>query len=104
MSLCPYRIAQESLLNIRKHSGATEPRVGPRGEGNGLRLRVEDTGDGLDLEEARKRGGLGLTSMQERVRLVNGKFDIRTQPGLGTTVEVYVPVDRPAHGMDKNVP
>ncbi len=102
VSLCLYRITQESLLNIRKHSGATEARVGLRGEEGGLNLRVEDSGDGFDLEEARKRGGLGLTSMQERVRLVNGKFDIRSQPGLGTIVEVFVPVDRPADRADKN--
>ena len=91
VSLCLYRIAKESFLNIRKHAGATEVRVTLRGVGGGVTLRVEDAGDGFNVDEARKSGGLGLISMEERVRLVNGKFDIRSQPGQGTTVEVFVP-------------
>ena len=91
VSLCLYRIAQESLLNIRKHAGPTEVSLSVRGEGGGVKLRVADTGDGFNLDEARKSGGLGLISMEERARLVNGKFDIRSQPGQGTTVEVFVP-------------
>jgi len=66
--------------------------VGLEREKGGVRLRVEDTGDGFDVGEARKKGGLGVISMEERVRLVGGKFDIRSQPGLGTTVEVFVPL------------
>ncbi len=93
VSLCLYRVAQESLLNIRKHAGGTEARVSLRGEGGGVRLRVEDTGDGFNVDEAHKSGGLGLISMEERVRLVNGKFDIRSQPEQGTTVDVFVPLE-----------
>ena len=92
VSLCLYRIAQESLRNIRKHAGATEACVRLRGEEGGVSLLVEDTGNGFDIDEARKSGGLGLISMEERVRLVNGKFKIRSQPGVGTTVEVFVPL------------
>ena len=93
VSLCLYRIAQESLRNIRKHAGATEACVRLRGEEGGVSLLVEDTGNGFDIDEARKSGGLGLISMEERVRLVNGKFKIRSQPGVGTTVEVFVPLN-----------
>ena len=57
-----------------------------------LGLRIEDTGDGFDLNEAKGKGGLGLISMEERVRLVSGKFTIKSQPGEGTTVEVFVPL------------
>ena len=92
VSLCLYRIAQESLLNIRKHAGATEVRVRLKGVDGGINLRVEDTGDGFDVNQARKMGGLGLISMEERVRMLNGKFSIYSQPGSGTTVEVFVPL------------
>ena len=92
VSLCLYRVAQESLRNIRKHTGATGVSMHLRGEGEGVSLRVEDTGDGFHVEEARKSGGLGLIGMEERVRSVNGRFAIRSSPGDGTTVEVFVPL------------
>jgi two-component system, NarL family, sensor kinase len=92
VSLCLYRIVQESLHNIRKHARPNEVRVCLAGTGDGVTLQVEDSGDGFDVVEARKRGGLGLISMEERVRLVNGKFSIRSQPGSGTVVEVFVPL------------
>jgi len=96
VSLCLFRVVQETLRNIRKHAGATDTRVQLRGEGGGVSLCVEDTGDGFDVEKARKNGGLGLISMEERVRSVNGRFAIRSQPGNGTTVEVFVPLDETA--------
>ena len=94
VSLCLYRIAQESLLNIRKHAGATDARLWLKGKGGGVGLRIEDTGDGFNVADVRSSGGLGLVSMEERVRLVNGIFEIRSQPGQGTTVEVFVPLNK----------
>jgi two-component system, chemotaxis family, CheB/CheR fusion protein len=95
VSLCLYRVTQESLRNIRKHTGATMVRVSLSVAGDdSVKLRVEDTGDGFDVREARKSGGLGLISMEERVRLVNGKFTIDSKPGSGTVVEVSVPLKR----------
>ena len=79
--------------HIRKHTGATQVRVWPAANQDGVTLNVEDTGDGFEVEKARKRGGLGLISMEERARLVNGKFSIRSQPGNGTSVEVFVPLE-----------
>ena len=92
VSLCLYRVAQESLRNIAKHAKATKVRVVLSGRKDGIGLRIEDTGDGFDLKEAKGKGGLGLISMEERVRLVSGKFTIKSQPGKGTTVEVFVPL------------
>jgi signal transduction histidine kinase len=92
VSLCLYRVAQESLHNIAKHAKATEINVQLRGRPGGVGLQIEDKGDGFDVKEARKSGGLGLISMEERVRLVNGNFDIQSQPGVGTIVEVFVPL------------
>jgi signal transduction histidine kinase len=65
-----------------------------QGRKDGIALRVEDTGDGFDLIEVKGKGGLGLISMEERVRLIDGKFTIQSQPGKGTTVEVFVPLLR----------
>lgn len=97
VALCLYRIAQESLRNIHKHAAdADAVRVSLTGSPEGVTLRVEDTGDGFDLDEARAKGGLGLISMEERVRLVNGKLTVQSQPGKGTTVIAVVPL--------KNVP
>ena len=94
VSLCLYRVAQESLRNIAKHAMAVSVRVVLAGRKDGIALRVEDTGDGFDPNEAKGKGGLGLISMEERVRLLNGKFTIHSQPGKGTTVEVFLPLRR----------
>jgi signal transduction histidine kinase len=96
VSLCFYRVAQESLRNIGKHTAAAKVRVLLAGRRDGVTLRVEDTGDGFDLNEVKGKGGLGLISMEERVRLINGRFTIQSQPGEGTTVEVFVPLPRVA--------
>jgi PAS domain S-box-containing protein len=92
VSLCLYRVAQESLRNIAKHAEAAKVRVMLSGRKDGVTLRVEDTGDGFNLNEVKGKGGLGLISMEERVRLINGQFIIQSQPGIGTTVEVFVPL------------
>ena len=94
--LCLYRVAQESLRNIAKHAKATEITVQLHGRPGGVGLQIEDMGDGFDVNEARKGGGLGLISMEERIRVVNGTFDIRSEPGRGTTVDVFVPLDEPS--------
>jgi len=94
VSLCLYRVAQESWRNIGKHAGATEVRAALSGGSEEIALVIEDFGDGFDLEEVRGKGGLGLVSMDERVRLVDGTFSIRSEPGRGTRVEVRVPLRR----------
>jgi signal transduction histidine kinase len=94
VSLCLYRVAQESLRNIAKHAQASKVRVSLSGSKDGITLRVEDTGNGFDPKEVKGKGGLGLISMEERVRLLNGKFAIQSHPGKGTRVEVLVPLRR----------
>jgi PAS domain S-box-containing protein len=92
VSLCLYRVTQESLRNVGKHAGATGVRVILTGSPDEVSLIVEDLGDGFDLETIKGRRGLGLVSMEERVRLVKGKLSIQSQPGKGTCVEVKVPL------------
>jgi signal transduction histidine kinase len=80
------------LRNIAKHARAKEVRVALTGGGGEIALAVEDAGDGFELEEVKSKGGLGLVSMDERVRFVGGTFSIRSKPGKGTLVEVRVPL------------
>jgi PAS domain S-box-containing protein len=92
IALCLYRIAQEALHNILKYARAQEVQVNLTGKGDGLRLRLYDDGVGFDLTHARRKGGLGLASMRERLRLIDGRLTIRTRPGTGTHIEVWVPL------------
>jgi PAS domain S-box-containing protein len=89
---CLYRIAQESLNNIAAHSGAKRASLELAAQDGTLRLTITDNGVGFDLSAARGQGGLGLISMEERSRMVNGKLTISTQPGSGTTIAVEVPL------------
>jgi signal transduction histidine kinase len=91
VSLCLFRVLQEALHNAAKHSRA--PRFGVQlwGTTGEIHLMVSDTGIGFDLEAAMKGRGLGLISMQERVRLVKGTISIASKPG-GTTIVARVPL------------
>ncbi len=93
VSLCLYRIAQECLNNVIKHSGAEDAKVELRGTENEVRLSVSDSGIGFDVESARSKGGLGLISMRERLRLVGGDSAIHSQPSQGTQINVSVPLN-----------
>ena len=92
IALCLYRVAQESLRNIRRHAQAVDVRLFLASDGEVVTLSIEDSGDGFDLEEVRGKGGLGLISMEERARLVNGILKMSSQPGVGTRVEVRLPL------------
>ena len=91
VALCLYRIVQESLQNMVKHSQATQAQVHLKREAEGLWLVVHDNGQGFDTEMANHHAGLGLVSMRERVRLLHGQITIHSAPGLGTRVEVRIP-------------
>lgn len=90
-ALCIYRIAQESLQNALKHAKATTIDVVLKTNEQKLKLIVRDDGVGFDVEEAKNRFSIGLSSMQERALLVNGTLDIRGRPGEGTMVTLTVP-------------
>jgi signal transduction histidine kinase len=91
-ALCLYRAAQEALGNVAKHAKARHVRVSVARDHDNVRLTVADDGCGFDLAEARGRGGLGLISLDERVRLVGGQVTIRTGPQEGTEVRILVPL------------
>ena len=92
VSLCLYRIIQESLQNVIRHSKTREARVELKRKTDSLCLVITDSGCGFDYEKAKREGGLGLSSMQERVRLLHGTLKIDTGPGRGTRIEVDVPL------------
>ena len=92
-ALCLYRITQEALHNVVKHSGGTEATVEITFEEGQLRLIIADDGTGFDPRAARAAASLGLVSIGERVRYAGGRLAIDSRPGAGTRVEVLVPLD-----------
>ena len=90
-SLCLFRVAQEALSNAVRHAHASAVTVLLSTHSTGLQLAVSDNGNGFDPERSRDHPSLGLASMRERVRLVQGEFDIESTPGRGTTVVAWVP-------------
>jgi signal transduction histidine kinase len=91
VSLCLFRVLQEALHNALKHSGVRQIEVRLRATSEEIRLTIKDFGSGFDTEAARKGQGLGLTSMEERLKLVKGTLSIDSQPERGTTIEARVP-------------
>jgi signal transduction histidine kinase len=92
IGVCLFRVLQEALHNAAKHSGVRRIEVQLREDSGEIYLVVSDLGRGFDLETAMQGRGLGLASMQERVRLVNGTIEIQSKPIGGTTVRVRVPL------------
>jgi signal transduction histidine kinase len=86
-----YRITQEALRNVVKHAGRTQVKVVLTGSTSCIRLEIVDFGPGFDMRAP--RAGLGLTSMEERARMMNGSFRIDSEPGEGTRVTVDVPTE-----------
>jgi signal transduction histidine kinase len=92
-----YRVAQEAMRNATAHASAHQVRVTLHRDAAAATLNVHDDGVGFDVVEAdRRRLGLGLTTMRERVDLVNGRLDVNTAKGGGTTITATVPLDAAA--------
>jgi PAS domain S-box-containing protein len=92
VSLNLFRVAQEALHNVARHSHARRVKVKLRGNNSEIRLSVHDDGKGFDVDTAFAGEGLGLISMTERLRLVGGNFSIRSEPSFGTRVVARVPL------------
>ena len=90
-----FRITQEALRNAHAHGRARSARVSLQRQGDALVLTIADDGVGFDYEAARANGGLGLVSIDERARLLQGRAVVRSRVREGTTVQVRVP-DRPS--------
>jgi PAS domain S-box-containing protein len=91
-ALCFFRVLQEALHNSAKHSGVRHFEVRLWGTSDEVHLTVRDSGAGFDREAAKMSQGLGLVSMEERLKLVNGTLSIDSQLKRGTTIHARVPI------------
>ncbi len=92
ISLCLFRVLQEALRNSVKHSGAWLIDVKLWGEPDKIHLTISDSGVGFDVNEAKLSRGLGLVSMEERLKLLQGTLSIESQPKHGTKIHASVPL------------
>lgn len=98
-----YRVAQEGVRNAIGHGSPRHLTIRVRADDQAARLEVRDDGAGFDLAAAeRRRDGMGLLSMRERVALVDGELDITTAPGRGTTLVATVPLASEGHTNDRS--
>jgi signal transduction histidine kinase len=92
VALCLFRIVQEGLQNVKKHSAAFRAEVSLRKRGDKLLLSVRDDGCGFDSKDKRNKKGMGIQSMEERARFLGGHLEIHSAPGKGTTIAARVPL------------
>jgi PAS domain S-box-containing protein len=106
VELLLFRIAQEALRNVWRHSEATESHLVIEFEDSLVRLSVRDNGKGFSVPERAgdlaKQGKLGLAGMEERARLLGGKLELKSRPGEGAVVMVEIPVEGYEPGQDAN--
>ena len=86
---CIYRVVQEALNNCARHAQASAVQVAVRSEASQILLSVQDDGSGFDTARVR---GMGLLGMEERVRHLGGTFEIDSKPGLGTRLQIQLPL------------
>lgn len=94
ITLCLYRIVQEGLRNVRKHSQASGVEVRLKGDSQSISLTLSDNGVGFELSDRYTSNGIGLQSMKERARMLSGTFEVRSRPMQGTQIRVTVPLKR----------
>jgi hypothetical protein len=90
-----FRVLQESLTNIAKHSAATQVEVILERQGEDIVLTVDDNGNGFDAEETVRPGSFGLVGLRERAALLDGRVKIESAPGRGAHIEMRLPLPRP---------
>src|SRR6266403_5737215 len=99
VTLCLFRIVQEALRNVLKHSGVTEAEVELSAHGDRIDLCISDSGAGFRPDHVQAETGLGLISMRERLRLVKGHLSIESEPFHGTRIRVRVPLFKTKTGV-----
>ncbi len=92
VALCLFRITQEALQNVKKHSRADSAEVRVETRDQKIHLSISDSGLGFDTRAAARQGGIGIRSMEERARLVGGQFALYSRHLEGTKIEVWVPM------------
>jgi signal transduction histidine kinase len=94
IQLLLFRIYQEAIKNMLKYSGASEVDFKLIRTDNGVEMSIRDNGKGFDQSQEGLRHGIGLSNMKKRVSIFNGSFLIQSEPGMGTLVQVFIPVDQ----------
>ena len=92
VAICLFRIVQEALRNIVKHTNSSEAQVELSVLGGVIDLSVSDTGAGFNPESVQGKGGIGLISMRERLEFIGGQLVIQSQSPYGTRIRVRVPL------------
>jgi PAS domain S-box-containing protein len=92
LALCLFRVAQEGLRNVKRHSGACRAEVRVEGVGGKLHLSVTDHGRGIDPNKPAAQRGIGIRSMEERLRLLGGHLEVHSRPMEGTRIDAWVPL------------
>lgn len=99
-----FRVIQEALTNVLRHSGAGRAQVAVRRAGGALELRIEDTGRGFDPQDVLAPGGAttgsGVRGMRDRLELFGGRLEIISGPGRGTLVSAVVPLSETAEAAE----
>jgi signal transduction histidine kinase len=90
-ALCLFRIAQEGLRNFKRHSGANRAKVRLEWSDGSLHLSVSDRGRGFDWKRPSADSGIGIRSMEERLRVLAGRLEIHSQPLEGTRIDAWLP-------------
>ncbi len=93
VSTCLFRVLQEALTNVAKHSGAKTAQVKLAGSPSEIQLQILDSGVGFDPESTGSRGGLGLISMRERIGLLGGELLIESRPSGNTWIKACLPLN-----------
>jgi signal transduction histidine kinase len=105
IALCLYRVLHEALINVQKHAGAKRVQVELATQRDEIRLEVKDDGEGFavphHLGDLMADSHFGLVGLRERLDLIQGKLEITSVPGEGTSLRVQVPID---HRGDRNSP
>jgi signal transduction histidine kinase len=95
-ALCLFRVVQEGLRNVRRHSGASEAKVALKQRNGHLHLSISDNGAGFNPQDVADRRGVGMFSMEERARLIGARFRVRSKRDKGTRIDIWAPVAKQA--------
>jgi len=101
LSTALFRIFQEALTNVVRHSGATAVRVRLRADADSSTLEVEDNGKGIEKEKLLSLESLGLLGMRERAQMFGGRVTVTGTPGIGTTVVVEISPEKRQRDRDQ---
>jgi signal transduction histidine kinase len=92
LALALFRVAQEALANVAKHSGSHSARVSLSERDGSLHLAIADHGKGFDVGRLGAHAGLGLNNIRERAWLIDAELHIQSAPSEGTTIDLSVPL------------